>query len=122
MTPNIFELSRLGFKLFATPDTSDFLTTRGITNQVSARVLQSSPSVGALRARTARPAHLTTHLSHLAAASSQKVSYPMCDSAADLAASPLIRLIKDNTVDLVINATPAGKTTQPRECVRDAAV
>lgn len=120
MTPNIFELSRLGFKLFATPDTSDFLTSRGIKNEVIARMFELL-GVGASRVcETEYPLlpPLCTHCS-TNAPSSQKVSYPASDSAADLAASPLMRLIKDNTVDLVINSTPAGRTKQPRECLLD---
>jgi hypothetical protein len=34
---------------------------------------------------------------------------------ADLAASPLITLVKEGKVDLVINAAPPGKSSQPCE-------
>lgn len=43
----------------------------------------------------------------------QSVPYPSATDAATLTASPLLNLIKDGTVDLVINAAPAGKTSQP---------
>ena len=41
--------------------------------------------------------------------------YPATESVTDLAGSPLIQLVKDGKVDLVINAAPPGKSSQPRE-------
>jgi len=75
MTRSLFQLSALGFKLYATPDTSAFLSARGIANEA--------------------------------------VAYPASESAADLAAAPIIRLMKEGAVDLVINATPPGRSSQP---------
>jgi carbamoyl-phosphate synthase (ammonia) len=70
---SVFKLQQLGYKLYATPATSKFLSAHNITNTL--------------------------------------LPYPASQSAADLGSSPLLNVIRDGTIDLVINL-PNAKSTR----------
>lgn len=122
-THSVFKLSQLGFKLYATPDTSKYLAARGIANEVRGgegegtskgrravsgycRALATDASLPPRNCPSPPQRPLTPPLL-------QCVPYPPTDANVDMTDSPLLRLIKDRTVDLVINAAPPGKSSMP---------
>jgi carbamoyl-phosphate synthase (ammonia) len=125
ITHAAYTLHRLGFKLYATPETATFLAERGIPNQASrAGAARVALCAASRRVEDTAPCprafhkHLSPYLPHSPARALcllQSLPYPTSGEAAEVARSPLLQLIRDGKVDLVINV-PNAKTTQKGVC------